>query len=144
LREIANGSCHAIAIKQNLCHLPHSACHCIGIYSCSSCLFRDVTTNTTVIPCTIGVHDPRLSWLSFIRSFKLTKAKLAGEVVRKFYLRLYAACGYCSVNDILNDIQQIIIIEKIVIKQTTVGLAHTRPMQLCCCSGLCYEYTIGT
>ena len=32
LRELADGSRHTIAIKQNLCHLSlHSACHCIGI-----------------------------------------------------------------------------------------------------------------
>ena len=60
LREIADGSRHAIAKKQNLHRLLRSAClystvsPCVGILTLQ--LPSDVATNTTAIPCTIGVH----------------------------------------------------------------------------------------
>ena len=54
LREIADGSRHTIAIKQNLRRLLCSACQ----YTHAPTAYSDVTTNTTAIPCTIGMHTP--------------------------------------------------------------------------------------
>ena len=60
-------------------------------------------TNTTAVPCTIGVHDPPV---------KHAKAKLADKVVQKSYICMWPvaiALNY-SVKDIWNDVRQIIII----------------------------------
>ena len=65
LREIADGSHHASAMKQNLCRLLRSVCiyttvspciHTVGSHTPAS--YSDVTSNTTATPCTIVVHAP--------------------------------------------------------------------------------------
>ena len=63
LREVANGSCHTIAIKAE--SIPPSAfslsihkCQPLYRYIHAPAAYTDVATNTTAIPCTMGVHVP--------------------------------------------------------------------------------------
>ena len=138
LVEIADGSRHAIAIKQNLCYLLRSAClyttvnSWIGILTLqlmllptqlaflnrcagSTCFFLGVIHK--IFQVHLGASYPRLSW----------QVKSYGNL-------MHAACGYrvklrrqgytarCTTDDIYLYISW-----KIAVEQTSVGLAHACP-----------------
>ena len=61
LVEIADGSCHAIAIEQNLCRPLRSACLYTTVlykYTHAPAAYCSVATNTSAIPSTLGAHTP--------------------------------------------------------------------------------------
>ena len=143
LVEIADRSCHAIAIKQNLCCLLHSACLYTTVSSWTGILMLQLMSLPTQLAflnrCAwsacfffLGViHKisqahvgasypsmPRLSWL----------VKLYGNLTYVNMRPATIALNY-SVKDVRHDVRQIIYIIswKIAIEQTSVRLAHARP-----------------
>ena len=139
LVEIADGSRHTIAIKQNLCRLLHSAClyttvnSWIGILTLqlmllptqlaflnrcarSACFFLGVIHK--IFQVHLGASYPRLSWL--VESY--------GDVThaaRGYRVKLQRQ-GYTA-RRTTDNIYLYNISWKIAIEQTSVGLAHTRP-----------------
>jgi len=81
LREIADGSRIASAMKQNFCRLLRSACVYITVSPCihtagthAPTSYSNITANTTAISCAVGLHTPAVlpGCLLYVSSFKLT------------------------------------------------------------------------